>query len=229
MAIKKRSATVVPGASGAAAAVKNPQASKSSFWGELPQHVMSGISRMVPTLIMGGVISLSASLLLIAGLKFLLISASWMLLIAKFSGFDLSLLKFAWLSQSFGGVLFGFAIPMFAAFVANSIGGKLAFPAGFIGGLMSTQPTQLLNFDPSTMQWATSSPVPSTFIGALIISIVAGYLVKWMNQKIQLPDFLLAFKTTFLLPILSAIFVMLAMYYVITPLAAGSTAVSVPC
>ncbi|WDB36718.1 PTS fructose transporter subunit IIC [Escherichia albertii] len=129
----------------------------------------------------------------------------------------LSLLKFAWLSQSFGGVLFGFAIPMFAAFVANSIGGKLAFPAGFIGGLMSTQPTQLLNFDASTMQWVTSAPIPSTFIGALIISIVAGYLVKWMNQKIQLPDFLLAFKTTFLLPILSAIFVILAMYYVITP------------
>lgn len=37
------------------------------------------------------------------------------------------------------------------------------------------------------------------------------------EPKIQLPDFLLAFKTTFLLPILSAIFVMLAMYYVITP------------
>ncbi|HCS3294090.1 TPA: PTS fructose transporter subunit IIC [Shigella flexneri] len=218
MAIKKRSATVVPGASGAAAAVKNPQASKSSFWGELPQHVMSGISRMVPTLIMGGVILAFSQLIAYSWLK---IPAEIGIMDAlnsgKFSGFDLSLLKFAWLSQSFGGVLFGFAIPMFAAFVANSIGGKLAFPAGFIGGLMSTQPTQLLNFDPSTMQWATSSPVPSTFIGALIISIVAGYLVKWMNQKIQLPDFLLAFKTTFLLPILSAIFVMLAMYYVITP------------
>ncbi|ELF11495.1 fructose-like permease IIC component [Escherichia coli KTE142] len=82
MAIKKRSATVVPGASGAAAAVKNPQASKSSFWGELPQHVMSGISRMVPTLIMGGVILAFSQLIAIAGLKFLLISASWMLLIA---------------------------------------------------------------------------------------------------------------------------------------------------
>ncbi|WP_052923667.1 PTS fructose transporter subunit IIC, partial [Escherichia coli] len=201
-----------------AAAVKNPQASKSSFWGELPQHVMSGISRMVPTLIMGGVILAFSQLIAYSWLK---IPAEIGIMDAlnsgKFSGFDLSLLKFAWLSQSFGGVLFGFAIPMFAAFVANSIGGKLAFPAGFIGGLMSTQPTQLLNFDPSTMQWATSSPVPSTFIGALIISIVAGYLVKWMNQKIQLPDFLLAFKTTFLLPILSAIFVMLAMYYVITP------------
>ncbi|EIU0496765.1 PTS fructose transporter subunit IIC [Escherichia coli] len=187
MAIKKRSATVVPGASGAAAAVKNPQASKSSFWGELPQHVMSGISRMVPTLIMGGVILAFSQLIAYSWLK---IPAEIGIMDAlnsgKFSGFDLSLLKFAWLSQSFGGVL-------------------------------STQPTQLLNFDPSTMQWATSSPVPSTFIGALIISIVAGYLVKWMNQKIQLPDFLLAFKTTFLLPILSAIFVMLAMYYVITP------------
>lgn len=218
MAIKKRSATVVHGASGAAAAVKNPQASKSSFWVELPQHVMSGISRMVPTLIMGGVILAFSQLIAYSWLK---IPADIGIMDAlnsgKFSGFDLSLLKFAWLSQSFGGVLFGFAIPMFAAFVANSIGGKLAFPAGFIGGLMSTQPTQLLNCDPSTMQWATSSPVPSTFIGALIISIVAGYLVKWMNQKIQLPDFLLAFKTTFLLPILSAIFVMLAMYYVITP------------
>lgn len=173
---------------------------------------------MVPTLIMGGVILAFSQLIAYSWLK---IPAEIGIMDAlnsgKLSGFDLSLLKFAWLSQSFGGVLFGFAIPMFAAFVANSIGGKLAFPAGFIGGLMSTQPTQLLNFDPSTMQWATSSPVPSTFIGALIISIVAGYLVKWMNQKIQLPDFLLAFKTTFLLPILSAIFVMLAMYYVITP------------
>lgn len=150
MAIKKRSATVVPGASGAAAAVKNPQASKSSFWGELPQHVMSGISRMVPTLIMGGVILAFSQLIAYSWLK---IPAEIGIMDAlnsgKFSGFDLSLLKFAWLSQSFGGVLFGFAIPMFAAFVANSIGGKLAFPAGFIGGLMSTQPTQLLNFDPA--------------------------------------------------------------------------------
>ncbi|EBF2149686.1 hypothetical protein B6265_08155 [Salmonella enterica] len=56
MAIKKRSATVVPGASGAAATIKKTEASRNSFWGELPQHIMSGISRMVPTLIMGGVI-----------------------------------------------------------------------------------------------------------------------------------------------------------------------------
>lgn len=207
MAIKKRSATVVPGASGAAATIKKTEASRNSFWGELPQHIMSGISRMVPTLIMGGVILAFSQLIAYSWLE---IPADTGILDAlnsgNFAGFNLSLLKFAWLSQSFGGVLFGFAIPMFAAFVANSI-----------GGLMSTQPTQVLNFDPASLHWVTAAPVPSTFIGALIISIVAGYLVKWMNQKIQLPDFLLAFKTTFLLLILSAIFVMLAMYYVITP------------
>lgn len=105
----------------------------------------------------------------------------------KYVGFNLSLMKFAYLSQSFGGILFSFAIPMFSAFVANSIGGKLAFPAGFIGGLIATQPTPELTWDLSKLQWVTHSPVPSTFIGALIIAIAAGYLVKWMNAKIQLP------------------------------------------
>ncbi|WP_318376903.1 PTS fructose transporter subunit IIC [Enterobacter sp.] len=218
MAIKKRSATVVASPSGAAATVNNTVATRRRFWGELPQHIMSGISRMVPTLIMGGVILAFSQLIAYSWLD---IPADTGIMDAlnsgQFTGFNLSLLKFAWLSQSFGGVLFGFAIPMFAAFVANSIGGKLAFPAGFIGGLMSTQPTQLLSFDPTALQWVTTAPVPSTFIGALIISVAAGYLVKWMNQTFRMPDYLLAFKTTFLIPILSAIFVMLAMYYVITP------------
>ncbi|MBV7403986.1 PTS fructose transporter subunit IIC [Enterobacter sp. ENT03] len=218
MAIKKRSATVVASPSGAATVANNTVATRRRFWGELPQHIMSGISRMVPTLIMGGVILAFSQLIAYSWLD---IPADTGIMDAlnsgQFTGFNLSLLKFAWLAQSFGGVLFGFAIPMFAAFVANSIGGKLAFPAGFIGGLMSTQPTQLLSFDPTALQWVTTAPVPSTFIGALIISIAAGYLVKWMNQTFRMPDYLLAFKTTFLLPILSAIFVMLAMYYVITP------------
>lgn len=218
MAIKKRSATVVASPSGAATVANNTVATRRRFWGELPQHIMSGISRMVPTLIMGGVILAFSQLIAYSWLD---IPADTGIMDAlnsgQFTGFNLSLLKFAWLAQSFGGVLFGFAIPMFAAFVANSIGGKLAFPAGFIGGLMSTQPTQLLSFDPTALQWITTAPVPSTFIGALIISIAAGYLVKWMNQTFRMPEYLLAFKTTFLIPILSAIFVMLAMYYVITP------------
>jgi fructose-specific PTS system IIC-like component len=220
MTIKKRSAITAPTASGDTLALKNPApASRSSFWGELPQHVMSGISRMVPTLIMGGVILAISQLIAYVWLE---IPPDTGILDAmnsgKFTGADLSVLKFAYLSESFGGLLFSFAIPMFAAFVANSIGGKLAFPAGFIGGLVSTQPTLLLSLDATTLQWVASKPVPSTFIGALIIAIAAGYLVKWLNGRINLPQYLLAFKSTFLIPILSALFVMLAMYYVITPI-----------
>ena len=62
---------------------------------------------MVPTLIMGGVILAFSQLIAYSWLK---IPADIGIMDAlnsgKFTGFDLSLLKFAWLSQSFGGVLF---------------------------------------------------------------------------------------------------------------------------
>lgn len=220
MAIKKRSAIRPASPDGDTLALKPaPAASGSTFWQELPQHIMSGISRMVPTLIMGGVILAISQLIAYVWLE---IPPDTGMLDAlnsgKFSGFHLSLLKFGYLTESFGGLLFSFAIPMFAAFVANSIGGKLAFPAGFIGGLVATQPTLVLSFDAEKLSWLATKPVPSTFIGALIIAIAAGYLVKWLNSRIAVPQYLLAFKSTFLIPILSALFVMLAMYYVITPI-----------
>ncbi|MFB8787106.1 hypothetical protein, partial [Pasteurella multocida] len=73
-----------------------------------------------------------------------------------------------YLTESFGGLLFSFAIPMFPAFVANSIGGKQAFPAGFIGGLVASQPRLVLNFDAEKLTWLATKAVPSTFFGALI-------------------------------------------------------------
>lgn len=220
MAIKKRSAVRPDSHEGDTLAIKSaPVAASASFWKELPQHIMSGISRMVPTLIMGGVILAISQLIAYVWLE---IPPDTGILDAlnsgKFTGFNLSVLKFGYLTESFGGLLFSFAIPMFAAFVANSIGGKLAFPAGFIGGLVATQPTLVLNFDAEKLTWLATKPVPSTFIGALIIAIAAGYLVKWLNSRINVPQYLLAFKSTFLIPILSALFVMLAMYYIITPI-----------
>ncbi len=156
MAIKKRSAVRPDSHEGDTLAIKSaPVAAGASFWKELPQHIMSGISRMVPTLIMGGVILAISQLIAYVWLE---IPPETGILDAlnsgKFTGFNLSLLKFGYLTESFGGLLFSFAIPMFAAFVANSIGGKLAFPAGFIGGLVATQPTLVLNFDAEKLHLA---------------------------------------------------------------------------
>ncbi len=129
---------------------------------------------------------------------------------------SLGLLKFSQLCADFGGTLFGYAIPMFAAFVADSIGGKLAFPAGFIGGYVAAHPSGVVSLTDGA--WASSSPVASGFLGALAIAFIAGYLVKWLNEKIKVSQNLLAFKSTFLIPLISALAVMLLMRYAITPL-----------
>ncbi len=102
---------------------------------------------MVPTLIMGGLSSPFHSSSPTSGWRSRLTPVFSTRLTQANSPVSISLLKFGYLTESFGGLLFSFAIPMFAAFVANSIGGKLAFPAGFIGGLVATQPTLVLNFD----------------------------------------------------------------------------------
>ena len=223
MAITKRSALTGQAENknaGAAAkpAQKAPEVQeKKGLWDTLSRHVMTGISNMIPFLIMGGLILAFSQLIpyVILG-----VDPSMGIVDAMnsgaYEGFNLSLLKFANLCADFGGTLFGFAIPMFAAFMANSIGGKLAFPAGFIGGLMATKPTAVLSLADGT--WTTTAPGASTFLGALIIAIAAGYFVKYLNQKIKVSHNMLAFKSTFLIPMLAAVFVMLGMHLVVTPL-----------
>ena len=223
MAITKRSALTGQAENknaGAAAkpAQKAPEVQeKKGLWDTLSRHVMTGISNMIPFLIMGGLILAFSQLIpyVILG-----VDPSMGIVDAMnsgaYEGFNLSLLKFANLCADFGGTLFGFAIPMFAAFMANSIGGKLAFPAGFIGGLMATKPTAVLSL--ADGPWTTTAPVASTFLGALIIAIAAGYFVKYLNQKIKVSHNMLAFKSTFLIPMLAAVFVMLGMHLVVTPL-----------
>ena len=223
MAITKRSALTGQAENknaGAAAkpAQKAPEVQeKKGLWDTLSRHVMTGISNMIPFLIMGGLILAFSQLIpyVILG-----VDPSMGIVDAMnsgaYEGFNLSLLKFANLCADFGGTLFGFAIPMFAAFMANSIGGKLAFPAGFIGGLMATKPTAVLSLADGT--WTTTAPVASTVLGALIIAIAAGYFVKYLNQKIKVSHNMLAFKSTFLIPMLAAVFVMLGMHLVVTPL-----------
>ena len=47
--------------------------------------------------------------------------------------------------------------------------------------------------------WTATTPVASSFLGAIVIAIAAGYFVKWLNKKIQVSHNMLAFKSTFLI------------------------------
>lgn len=189
---------------------------KNSFWQEFYKHLMTGISYMIPVLIMGGLIGAFSQVIPYVIFK---IDPSVSILDAiktgQYTGMSLQLLKLASLMESFGFTLFGFAIPMFAAFVANSIGGKTALAAGFIGGYVANKPVATIGMVDGVLDKVT--PVPSGFLGAFIIAMIIGYFVKYLNKNINLPKNWLAFKSTFLIPLLSSLFCMFVMVFIITP------------
>ena len=192
------------------------ESNNGSLWTEVSKHLMTGISYMIPVLIMGGLVGAFSQII---PYVYLGLSPDVSILDAinsgNFTGLNFSLLKLAQLMQSFGFTLFGFAIPLFAAFTAFSIGGKTAFATVFIGGYIAVKPIATLLLVDG--KWKEVAPVPSGFLGAIIIAFTIGYFVKFLNEKIQLSKNWLAFKTTFLIPMISAIVTMILMVYVITP------------
>lgn len=190
---------------------------QSHAWKEFSKHIMTGISYMIPVLIMGGLIG---ALSQIIPYVFLGMSPDESIMAAlnsgRYTGSSVWMLQIASIMESFGFTLFGFAIPIFAAFTANSIGGKTALAAGFIGGYVAIKPVAV----PALVsgQWAAVAPVASGFLGAIVIAFVVGYFVRWMNNTIRLPHTWLAFKTTFFIPLISAIVAMLLMVFLITPI-----------
>ncbi|MBU9845147.1 PTS fructose transporter subunit IIC [Rahnella ecdela] len=190
---------------------------QSHAWKEFSKHIMTGISYMIPVLIMGGLIG---ALSQIIPYVFLRMSPDESIMAAlnsgRYTGSSVWMLQIASIMESFGFTLFGFAIPMFAAFTANSIGGKTALAAGFIGGYVAIKPVAV----PALIsgQWAAVAPVASGFLGAIVIAFVVGYFVRWMNNNIKLPHNWLAFKTTFFIPLISAIVAMVLMVFLITPI-----------
>lgn len=195
---------------------KKTSSNQNSFWSEVSKHLMTGISYMIPVLIMGGLLGALSQLI-----PYVILNINPDVGIVEamnngdYHGLDLSLLQLSELLSTFGFTLFGFAIPIFAAFTASSIGGKTALIAGFIGGYVSVNPIDRLSEVDGL--WTPTEPVASGFLGAIVIAFGIGYLVKYLNEKINLPHSWLAFKTTFLIPIIAGIITMIAMYYIVTP------------
>ncbi|VBB09605.1 phosphotransferase system eiic [Lucifera butyrica] len=195
---------------------KENMPAKTSGWTEFSKHIMTGISYMIPMLIMGGLIGAISQIIPYGILN---INPSTSIVDAinsgKYTGGSFLMLQMASVMEIFGFTLFGFAIPVFAAFTANSIGGKTALAAGFIGGYIATKPVAVLTLVDG--KWANKAPVASGFLGAILIAFIIGYFVKWLNQKINLPHNWLAFKVTFLIPLISALACLVLMVFIITP------------
>ena len=222
MAIKKKvinssGASTTGGNNVGKSTPSNPTQSKGNGkWKEISKHIMTGISYMIPVLVMGGLIGALSQLIPYAILG---LDPSVGIVDAmnsgEFTGFKLSLLNIAQLMSNFGFTLFGFAIPLFAAFCANSIGGKTALIAGFIGGYIANKPVGVPQFVDG--QWTEVVPVASGFLGAILIAFIIGYFVKWLNKSIKVSHNWLAFKTTFLIPLIASLACMVLMIFIITP------------
>lgn len=192
------------------------QNSGSGIFAEFSKHIMTGISYMIPVLIMGGLIGAFSQIIPYVILKISPdVGITDAMASGKFTGMNYSLLYLAYLMSSFGFTLFSFAIPIFAAFTANSIGGKAALISGFIGGYLANKPIESISIVKGSAEKVQR--VPSGFLGALIIAFVMGYIVKWLNSHIKFGKNWMAFKTTFLVPLLSALITMILMIFVITP------------
>lgn len=81
-------------------------------------------------------------------------------------------------------------------FIAQSIGGSAALLSGMVGG-------------------SIASVNGSTFLGAVISGFIAGYLVKFITEKISVPSSLATVFDILIVPVVTAGIVGLTSYYVI--------------
>lgn len=165
---------------------------EQSKWKVFEQHLMTGISYMIPVIVAAGII-LGIGIMGGQMMHF----DPWSADLLK-SGTPIEKL-FAWLTQKAGAGMMGLMFPVFAAFVAYSVSDKLGLAPGFIGGYLAKE-------------------MGSGFLGAIIIGIFAGYVVKYMNEHWKFKRTFRPVKTMFLIPVLSSLAVIIASYYIVGPL-----------
>jgi fructose PTS system EIIBC or EIIC component len=151
-------------------------------------HIMTGISYMLPVVVLGGLL----------------------MAVAKITGefVDISGTPIETLDK-LGFMTMKFMYPIFAAYLAYSIAGKPALVPAFIGGIMTDEVYKRF-FD--LEGWA-----PSGFFGAIAIGFLVGYLVRYLNDTIKVKTELTTLKTMLLVPAVTGVVMVLTMEYAINP------------
>lgn len=168
---------------------------KKINWSSFQQNLMTGISYMIPVVVGAGM------LMGIGGIA------------GQLGGFDvwsadalsstnLMVQTFAWMTQIAGKGLMNLMYPVFAAYLAYAIGDKSALAPGFLGG-------------------AIAQATGSGFIGSILIGLIAGYTIKFLNQKIKIKRKFIGIKTMFLMPVISVIIVSMGSRFIVGPIGVG--------
>lgn len=158
----------------------------------LAEHLLFAVNRMIPFVAGGGL--LIAIAFLIDGASIDVNSLSE----ATRSNFG-SITPLAKTLFTIGQTTFNFMLPIFAAFLAESVSGEEAFVAGFVGGYVSAQGN-------------------AGFVGAIVAGLIAALIVRLMrNFLAEMPSGINAVAPIVVYPIVSLLVMYLIEIYAVEP------------
>lgn len=178
----------VYGGSEAKAEVKEEtvETGNTSVAHQIYKHLMNGVSHMLPFVVAGGVLT----------------AISFLWGIYSFDPTSDQYNVIAATIKTVGGTSMGLMVPIFAAFIAQSIGNRPGMIAGFVGGTIA-------------------STTGSGFIGGIIAGFFAGYLCKFVVGALKgLPRQFEGLKSIFFIPIITVAIVGIVMQVTAGPVAA---------
>lgn len=183
---------------------------------EIIKHVLTGMSYMVPILVLFSIVRAFEQIFPIITLGVSSFEEAIELLDrSKSSTYTLSIINITYLLQQFRNILFEIAIPVFAGFTAHSIGGKTALILGMVGGFIANNPITTIVYNNNSVD--IQELTPSGFLGALIISLIVGYAVKYLNENIKVDRQKLSLKAHLIVPTIGLVICIVLMIFVINP------------
>lgn len=151
------------------------------------QHLMNGVSFMVPFIVVGGL--LMAIALTIGG------EATSKGLVIPDDSFWKSV-------ENIGNLAFSFMVPILAGYIAMSIADKPGLVPGMIGGAIAADGSFY------------GSDAGAGFLGGIVAGFIAGYIAKWI-KNVKIPKVMAPIMPIIIIPIISSLIVGLIFIFLI--------------
>lgn len=152
------------------------------------QHILTGVSYIIPIVIAASVIMGIARI----GGMFFDVTDIWDASYAEVGG----LVQFFHTLDGLGGTALGLMLPILAGFIAYSVAEKPGLASGFTGGMIA-------------------SNIGAGFFGALFAGLFAGYFTRFLVRKIRIKGAAASIGPVFLIPVGSVLATVLVTNYVI--------------
>lgn len=180
---------------------------KGAILSEMSQAVLTGISYMIPVIVAAG---LMIGIGKLGAMAFGIVKEIGD---AKYAVSSNEFIKILHFFDAFGGMIFKFMYPIFSAYVAYAIADRVGIVSGLIGGAFAAG----LHFT----FWGVKDGIPSGFFGALILGLAAGYISRFLNERIKLSKNLSAMKPMLIIPGISVLSIFLLNFYIVDPVFGG--------